>query len=80
MGKYHIKLFKPVVMSVSIIPVEDHQEYTVNGKTVYKNRDGAWECKVTLTTVETKAFLNYNKAIINNKDIKKHTKSEYKGS
>lgn len=67
-------------MSVKIIPILDHEQYTVNGKIVYKDYEGNWLVKEELTTQEQKAFNNYKKAIIDNKDLKKHTKSEYKGS
>lgn len=67
-------------MSVKIIPIEDHEKYSVNGKTVYKNGEGNWLTHSELSTQEHKAFDNYKTAIIDNPQIKKHTKSEYKGS
>lgn len=65
-------------MSVRILPITDHEVYTVNGKTVYKDRENNWICNVALTTQETIAFNNYKESIIENKDLKKHMKSTYK--
>ena len=65
-------------MSVTIQPVKDHEEYTVNGHLVYKDTRGTWVCKHNLSTTELNAFRNYEKVVINNKAFKKHTKSVYK--
>lgn len=65
-------------MSVKIIPVVDHESYNVNGKEVYKDSNGNWIQRQELSTQETMAFNNYKKAVIENKDFKKHTKAEFK--
>ncbi|WP_281237877.1 hypothetical protein [Flavobacterium praedii] len=65
-------------MSVTIQPVKDHEEYTVNGHLVYKDALGNWTCKHDLSNTELNAFRNYEKVVINNKAFKKHTKSVYK--
>ncbi|MBP4137428.1 hypothetical protein [Flavobacterium geliluteum] len=65
-------------MSVTIQPITDHEVYTVNGKTVYKNTISEWTCNCEMTTTEKNAFKNYEKAVINNPAFKKHTKSTYK--
>ena len=65
-------------MSVTIVPVKDHEEYKVNGHLVYKDTHGNWTCKHDLSNVELNAFRNYEKAVINNPAFRKHTKSEYK--
>tara|TARA_R110002124_G_scaffold228784_1_gene394106 strand:+ start:1642 stop:1845 length:204 start_codon:yes stop_codon:yes gene_type:complete len=65
-------------MSVEIIPIKDHEEYTINGHVVYKDDLGNWSCKHDLSRQELNAFKNYEKLVINNKAFKKHTKSTYK--
>lgn len=66
-------------MSVEIIPIEDHQQYTVNGHIVTKNNYGNWSCNHDLSNKELNAFQLYIKQVINNTVIKKHTKATYKG-
>ncbi|MDX6187965.1 hypothetical protein SGQ83_01265 [Flavobacterium sp. Fl-318] len=65
-------------MNVEIIPIIDHQEYTVNGHKVYRDQYNNWACRHDLSNTELNAFRNYEKAVINNKAFKKHTKSIYK--
>lgn len=65
-------------MIVYIIPVMDHKKYTVNGHIVYKNRLKNWTCNIDLSAQELKAFLLYEKVIINNSKIKKHLKATYR--
>ncbi|WP_395075348.1 hypothetical protein [Flavobacterium sp.] len=67
-------------MSIKIIPIVDHESYDVNGNTVFLDGLGNWYCKAELSQRESNAFHNYKNAIIENKDIKKHTTSTYKGS
>lgn len=66
-------------MSVRIIPITDHEAYNVNGKEVYKDSNGNWMQRQELTIQENTAFINYKKAVIDNKAFKKHTKATYKG-
>lgn len=66
-------------MPVTIIPITDHEVYTINGKTIYKDANANWTCNVELSTKESMAFMNYRQLIIENKDLKKHTKSTYNG-
>jgi hypothetical protein len=65
-------------MSVQIIPITDHEEYSVNGHLVYKNHLNNWTCKQELTSNEMSAFKNYERLVINNKAFKRHTKATYK--
>jgi hypothetical protein len=64
-------------MSVTILPVVDHESYNVNGKEVYKDSNGNWIARQELSTQETMAFSNYRKAVIENKAFKTHTKATY---
>jgi hypothetical protein len=66
-------------MSVTIDPIETHEEYLVNGKVIYKDGWGKWFCSQGLTSQEQKAFENYKRAVIDNPRFKKHTKATYKG-
>lgn len=66
-------------MSVEIIPVVDHEQYTVDGFLVYKTYFGNWSCKTDLSQKQLAAFEIYEEKVINNKMIKKHTKATYKG-
>jgi hypothetical protein len=65
-------------MSVTIIPVTDHELYEVNGHKVYKNSLNNWTCNVDLSAKELQAFDNYESLVINNKAFKKHIKATYK--
>lgn len=65
-------------MNVEIIPIKDHEEYTVNGHLVYKDQHSNWTCKQDLSHQELNAFSNYEKTVINNKAFKRHTKSIFK--
>lgn len=64
-------------MSVTIIPIKDHEQYEVNGHLVYKDSLNNWTCKHDLSNKELTAFKNYLKLVINNKAFKKHTKATY---
>lgn len=64
-------------MSVTITPIIDHESYNLNGHTVYKDSLGNWTCKVDLSSQELTAFRNYEKAVINNKAFKKHTRATF---
>lgn len=65
-------------MSVEIIPIKDHEEYTINGHLVYKDQFNNWTCKQDLSDTELRAFRRYEKLVINNTAFKKHTKATYK--
>lgn len=64
-------------MSVTIIPITDHESYSVNKKEVYKDSNGNWIARQELTTLESNAFSNYKKSVIENAAFKKHTKATY---
>lgn len=64
-------------MSVTITPIIDRESYNLNGHTVYKDSLGNWTCKVDLSSQELTAFRNYEKAVINNKAFKKHTRATF---
>ena len=66
-------------MSIVINPISDHELYEVNGKEIYKDSNGNWIAREEITQQERNAFQNYRKAVIDNKNFKKHTKAEYKG-
>lgn len=66
-------------MSIVINPISDHELYEVNGKEIYKDSNGNWIAREEFTKQERNAFQNYRKAVIDNKNFKKHTKAEYKG-
>ncbi|MBP4139982.1 hypothetical protein [Flavobacterium geliluteum] len=65
-------------MNITILPLEDHKRYNVNGHTVYKDQNGRWESKTGMSTMEWNAFRNYENTVINNPRFKKHTKSTFK--
>lgn len=65
-------------MSVTILPIEDHKKYNVNGHIVYKDDKGHWQGKSEMSSNEWVAFRNYEKVVINNKAFAKHTKSIFK--
>lgn len=64
---------------ITIIPITDHERYTVNGHEVYKDQFDNWTCKADLSDKELRAFKRYEKLVIDNKAFKKHTKATYKG-
>ena len=66
-------------MSIVINPISDHELYEVNGKEIYKDSNGNWIAREEFTQQERNSFQNYRKAVIDNKNFKKHTKAEYKG-
>jgi hypothetical protein len=65
-------------MSVKIIPVKDHEEYTVNGHLVFKNKWNFWTCDHLLSDTELTAFTNYQTLVIYNKAFTKHITATYK--
>ena len=64
---------------ITIVPITDHEVYEVKGKEIYKDSNGNWIAREEFTQQERNAFQNYRKAVIDNKNFKKHTKAEYKG-
>jgi hypothetical protein len=66
-------------MTVTIIPITDHEQYSVNGHNMYKDQNNNWMSKTPLSDRELRAFRNYEKLVINNKAFKTHTKATYKG-
>lgn len=65
-------------MTVSIIPIVDHEAYSVNGHIVKKNSSEMYHCSSPMFDAEWKAFKRYEKLVINNPRFKKHTKATYK--
>jgi hypothetical protein len=66
-------------MSVTIVPITDHESYQVNNHFVYKDQLNNWSSKTDLSDKELRAFKNYEKLVIKNPKFKKHTKATYKG-
>lgn len=65
-------------MTVTIIPIADHEQYSVNGHLVHKDSSERWNSRTSLSDTELKAFKRYEKIVINNPAFKKHTKATYK--
>ena len=65
-------------MSIKITPIIDHERYEVNGKEIYLDTNGHYVAREELTQQERNAFSIYKKAIIDNKEVKKHTKATCK--
>ena len=63
--------------SVIIEPIVDKEKYKVNGYLIYKNRLKNWTCEHDLSDGELWAFRLYEKFIIKNPKIKRHTKAMY---
>lgn len=65
-------------MTVTIIPITDHEQYSVNGHLVHKDSSERWTSRTPMSDTELKAFKRYEKLVINNSRFKKHTKATYK--
>lgn len=65
-------------MDITILPLEDHKRYSVNGHAVYKNDKGHYVSATDMTAKEWAAFRNYERLVIKNKAFKTHTKATYK--
>lgn len=65
--------------TITIIPLEDHRQYNINGNTVYLDNNGNWVSNSPLGEKEAKAFKRYKSNVIDNPRFKKHTKATYKG-
>jgi len=63
---------------ITIIPHEDHQQYSVNGHTVFKDTNGNWISRTDLSDAENRAFSRYKKVVIDNPRFIRHTKATYK--
>lgn len=66
------------MLEIVIRPIELFVSYRVRNKVVYKDLNGNWISVSELTPNERKAFLNYEEAIINNQEVKKHPTVTYK--
>lgn len=68
-------------MTVTIIPIEDHNRYSVNGHILVRTGEDTWlvpNFLDSLSYIEKKAFKTYLTLVINNSRFKKHPKSTYK--
>lgn len=65
-------------VEITVIPLEDHKSYSVNGHAVYKNLKGRYQSATYMTAREWEAFRRYEKLVINNKAFARHTKATYK--
>lgn len=65
-------------VTITIIPLEDHQQYNVNGHTVFKDTNDNWVSRTEMSDNELRAFKRYEKLVINNTAFKKHTRATYK--
>ena len=63
---------------IKIIPQEDHQQYSVNGHTVYKDSNENYISRTEMSGAENTAFRRYKQLVIDNPAFKKHTKATYK--
>lgn len=63
---------------IVIIPQEDHQQYNVNGHTVYKDSNENYISRSEMSSAENAAFRRYKQLVIDNPAFKKHTKATYK--
>jgi hypothetical protein len=65
-------------VNITIIPLEDHQQYKVNGHTIYKDANGNWVSRIDMSDNELRAFRRYKTQVIDNPRFKTHTKATYK--
>jgi hypothetical protein len=64
--------------TVTILPIEDHQQYSVNGHTVYKDTNGNYISRTDMSDTENRAFRRYKQLVIDNQRFKTHTRATYK--
>lgn len=64
-------------MTVTIIPIIDHEQYNVNGHIMYKDSNNNWNSRTDMSNTELTAFRDYKKLVIDNKSFKTHTKATY---
>lgn len=65
-------------ISITIIPLTDHESYNVNGHTVYKDSNNNWISQTDMSDNELRAFRRYKSQVIENPAFKTHTKATYK--
>lgn len=46
-------------MIVEIKEIENQEKYEINGKLVYKDKDGYWQCHGELSRTEKEAFRKF---------------------
>jgi hypothetical protein len=46
-------------MIVEIKEIEDQEKYEINGKLVYKDKSGIWQCDSELSRTEKEAFKKF---------------------
>lgn len=66
-------------MTVTIIPLVDHEQYNVNGHTIFKDTNDNWISRTDMSDQELRAFRRYKTQVIENPAFKTHTKATYKG-
>jgi hypothetical protein len=64
--------------TITIIPQEDHQQYSVNGHIIYKDSNGNYISRSDMSTGENAAFRRYKQIVIDNPRFLRHTKATYK--
>ncbi|KIA86607.1 hypothetical protein [Flavobacterium sp. AED] len=65
-------------VTITIIPLTDHESYNVNGHTVFKDSAEQWISRTDMSDNELRAFRRYKTAVIDNPRFKRHTKATYK--
>lgn len=65
-------------MTVEIIPITDHEHYSVNGHELIKDSSGNYRCMTRMSVKELIAFNCYRKLVFNNHRFKRHPKSTFK--
>lgn len=65
-------------MTVTIIPIADHEHYSVNGHQVHKDSSERYRSMTPLSDTELKAFNRYRRLVIDNQRFRRHIKSTYK--
>ncbi|SNR92481.1 hypothetical protein [Flavobacterium sp. ov086] len=65
-------------MTVEITSIENNKEYEINGKLVFMDQSGNWQCDVELSQIEKTALKSYTQLILNNPRLTKHAKATYR--
>jgi len=65
-------------VTITIIPLTDHESYNVNGHTVYKDSNDNWVSRTDMSDNELRAFRRYKSQVIENPAFKTHPKATYK--
>lgn len=63
---------------ITITPITDHKSYDVRGHFVFKDINGNWVSRTSMSDMEIRAFRRYQKTVIDNPRFKKHTKATFK--